>query len=139
MQTEEVQSKEPFEESVDEVKSEASAGSRGSAASTLAQFQPSERAYRAPQRDVWADMTHEPIDLSLLKLDSDYVPATVPQRRGQQLQPVPKAMPAAQATREEVKRGSEKLLRLQQQQFIDDKKADCERKNKEFNEWRLGA
>ena len=66
-------------------------------------------------------------------------PATVLQRRVQQLQPVPEAMPAAQATREEAKRGRKKLLRLQQQQFIDDKKAECERKNKEFNEWRLGA
>ena len=62
-------------------------------------------------------------------------PATVLQRRVQQLQPVPEAMPAAQATRA----GRKKLLRLQQQQFIDDKKAECERKNKEFNEWRLGA
>ena len=66
-------------------------------------------------------------------------PATVLQRRVQQLQPVPEAMPAAQATREEAKRRREKLLRLQQQQFIDDKKAECERKNKEFNERRLGA
>ena len=139
VQTEEVQSKEPFEESVDEVKSNASAGSRGSAASTLAQFEPSEHAYRAPQRNVWGDMTHEPTDPSFLKPGSAYVPATVLQRRVQQLQPVPEAMPAAQATREEAKRAREKLLRLQQQQFIDDKKAECERKNKEFNDWRLGA
>ena len=77
--------------------------------------------------------------LPLPKAGRAYVPATILQRRVQQLQPVPEAMPAAQATREEAKRGRENLLRLQQQQFIDDKKADCERKNKEFNEWRLGA
>ena len=124
---------------MDEVKSEGSAGSQGSAASTLAQFEPSEHAYRAPQRNVWGDMTHEPTDPSLLKPGSAYVPATVLQRRVQQLQPVPEAMPAAQATHEEAKRAREKLLRLQQQQFIDDKKAECERKNKEFNDWRLGA
>ena len=105
VQTGEVQSKEPFEESVDEVKSNASAASRGSAASTLAQFEPSEHAHRAPQRDAWDDMTDEPTDPSCLKPGSAYVPATALQWRVQQLQPVPEAMSATQSTREEAKIG----------------------------------